>query len=46
MYRHDLQSITVDGFGLAHGEQLETLQRFAEEIAPVLRREAASTLWE
>ncbi|MFD7973860.1 LLM class flavin-dependent oxidoreductase [Streptomyces clavifer] len=46
VYRHDLQSITVDGFGLPHGEQLETLQRFAEEIAPVLRREAASTLWE
>lgn len=46
VYRHDLQSITVDGFGLTHGEQLETLQRFAEEIAPVLRREAASTLWE
>ncbi|MFE9726262.1 LLM class flavin-dependent oxidoreductase [Streptomyces sp. NPDC005794] len=46
VYRHDLQSITVDGFGLSHGEQLETLERFAEEIAPVLRREAASTLWE
>ncbi|MER5555568.1 LLM class flavin-dependent oxidoreductase [Streptomyces sp. NPDC002793] len=46
VYRHDLQSITVDGFGLSLGEQLETLQRFAEEIAPVLRREAATTLWE
>lgn len=46
VYRHDLQSITVDGFGLSHGEQLETLQRFAEEVAPVLRREAPSTLWE
>ncbi|GAA1362986.1 LLM class flavin-dependent oxidoreductase [Streptomyces beijiangensis] len=45
VYRHDLQSITVDGFGLAHGEQLETLQRFAEEIAPVVRSEAPSTLW-
>ncbi|MFF4245093.1 LLM class flavin-dependent oxidoreductase [Streptomyces sp. NPDC001822] len=44
-YRHDLQSVTVDGFGLALGEQLETLQRFAEEIAPVVRREAPSTLW-
>ncbi|MFG2588646.1 LLM class flavin-dependent oxidoreductase [Streptomyces sp. NBC_01166] len=46
VYGHDLQSITVDGFGLSHGEQLETLQRFAEEIAPVVRREAPSTLWE
>ncbi|MEV0092994.1 LLM class flavin-dependent oxidoreductase [Streptomyces sp. NPDC050738] len=46
VYRHDLQSITVDGFGLPHGEQLETLQRFAEEIAPVVRREAPSTLWD
>ncbi|WP_329114761.1 LLM class flavin-dependent oxidoreductase [Streptomyces sp. NBC_01465] len=46
VYRHDLQSVTVDGFGLAQGEQLETLQRFAEEIAPVIRREAPSTLWD
>lgn len=46
VYRHDLQSITVDGFGLPLGEQLETLQRFAEEIAPVLRREVPSPLWE
>ncbi|MFD9905306.1 LLM class flavin-dependent oxidoreductase [Streptomyces sp. NPDC059063] len=46
VYRHDLQSITVDGFGLPRGEQVETLQRFAEEIAPVVRREAPSTLWE
>jgi alkanesulfonate monooxygenase SsuD/methylene tetrahydromethanopterin reductase-like flavin-dependent oxidoreductase (luciferase family) len=46
VYRHDLQSITVDGYGLPYGEQLETLQRFAEEIAPVVRREAPSTLWE
>ncbi|MFD5872386.1 LLM class flavin-dependent oxidoreductase [Streptomyces sp. NPDC060322] len=45
-YRHDLQSVTVDGFGLPHEEQLETLQRFAEEIAPVVRREAPSTLWD
>ncbi|MFF2924012.1 LLM class flavin-dependent oxidoreductase [Streptomyces celluloflavus] len=46
VYGHDLQSVTVDGFGLGHAEQLETLQRFAEEIAPVVRREAPSTLWE
>ncbi|MEU5683154.1 LLM class flavin-dependent oxidoreductase [Streptomyces venezuelae] len=46
VYGHDLQSITVDGFGLARGEQIETLQRFAEEIAPVVRRAAPSTLWD
>ncbi|MGA4842981.1 LLM class flavin-dependent oxidoreductase [Streptomyces sp. G45] len=46
VYRHDLQSITVDGFGLSRGEQVETLQRFAEEVAPVVRREAPSGLWE
>ncbi|MEU8979681.1 LLM class flavin-dependent oxidoreductase [Streptomyces sp. NPDC048309] len=46
VYRHDLQSITVDAFGQSTGEQIETLQRFSEEIAPVVRREAPSTLWE
>ncbi|OON82282.1 LLM class flavin-dependent oxidoreductase [Streptomyces tsukubensis] len=46
LYGHDLQSVTVDGFGLGRGEQIETLQRFAEEIAPVVRREAPSSLWE
>ncbi|MCX5413680.1 LLM class flavin-dependent oxidoreductase [Streptomyces sp. NBC_00059] len=46
VYGHDLQSVTVDGFGLSQGEQLETLQRFAEEVAPVVRREAPSTLWD
>jgi alkanesulfonate monooxygenase SsuD/methylene tetrahydromethanopterin reductase-like flavin-dependent oxidoreductase (luciferase family) len=46
VYRHDLQSITVDAFGQSTDEQIETLQRFAEEIAPVVRREAPSTLWE
>jgi alkanesulfonate monooxygenase SsuD/methylene tetrahydromethanopterin reductase-like flavin-dependent oxidoreductase (luciferase family) len=44
-YRHQLQSITVDGFGLSAGEQIDTLQRFAEEVAPVVRRAAPSTLW-
>ncbi|WP_263171668.1 LLM class flavin-dependent oxidoreductase [Streptomyces sp. SCSIO ZS0520] len=46
LYGHDLQSVTVDGFGLGGPEQRETLRRFAEEIAPVVRREAPSTLWE
>lgn len=45
VYGHDLQSITVDAFGLSLPEQREQLQRFAEEIAPVVRREAPSTLW-
>ncbi|MFF8600401.1 LLM class flavin-dependent oxidoreductase [Streptomyces sp. NPDC015232] len=46
VYGHDLQSITVDAFGQSTAEQIETLERFAEEIAPVVRREAPSTLWE
>ncbi|MEU7027485.1 LLM class flavin-dependent oxidoreductase [Streptomyces sp. NPDC046275] len=46
VYGHDLQSITVDAFGQSTEEQIETLERFAEEIAPVVRREAPSTLWE
>ncbi|MER5256506.1 LLM class flavin-dependent oxidoreductase [Streptomyces sp. NPDC002855] len=46
VYGHDLQSITVDGFGLERGEQIETLQRFAEEVAPVVREAAPSTLWD
>ncbi|MHB9849967.1 LLM class flavin-dependent oxidoreductase [Streptomyces krungchingensis] len=46
VHRHDLQSITVDAFGQSTAEQVETLDRFAREIAPVVRREAPSTLWE
>ncbi|MET8505843.1 LLM class flavin-dependent oxidoreductase [Streptomyces sp. NPDC004787] len=46
VYGHDLQSITVDAFGQSTAEQIETLERFAAEIAPVVRREAPSTLWE
>ncbi|MFF3310389.1 LLM class flavin-dependent oxidoreductase [Streptomyces sp. NPDC002952] len=46
VYRHDLQSVTVDAFGQSTAEQTETLQRFQEEIAPVVRREAPSSLWE
>ncbi|UED83158.1 LLM class flavin-dependent oxidoreductase [Streptomyces profundus] len=44
-YRHDLLSLTVDGLGLSRTEQIETLHRFAEEIAPTLRREAPTSLW-
>ncbi|MGW7087883.1 LLM class flavin-dependent oxidoreductase [Streptomyces sp. NPDC054871] len=46
VYGHDLQSVTVDGFGLGRSEQIETLQRFAEEVAPVVRGAAPSTLWD
>ncbi len=45
VYRHDLQSITVDGVGLGQAQQIEALHRFAEEIAPVVRREAPTALW-
>ncbi|MFC7304460.1 LLM class flavin-dependent oxidoreductase [Streptomyces monticola] len=45
-YGHDLQSVTVDGFGLEPAAQREQLQWFAEEIAPVVRRAAPTTLWE
>ncbi|MGW2896885.1 LLM class flavin-dependent oxidoreductase [Streptomyces sp. NPDC001212] len=45
-YRHDLQSITVDTSGLSLPEQIDQLRRFAEEIAPVVRREAPTTLWQ
>ncbi|MFT2014427.1 LLM class flavin-dependent oxidoreductase [Streptomyces sp. 796.1] len=45
-YRHDLQSITVDGSGLGLPAQIEQLQRFAEEVAPAVRRAAPTTLWQ
>ncbi|MFJ4922765.1 LLM class flavin-dependent oxidoreductase [Streptomyces sp. NPDC088725] len=45
VYQHDLQSVTVDGLGLSLSAQREQLQRFAEEIAPVIRREAPTALW-
>ncbi|RBM07357.1 hypothetical protein DEH69_25275 [Streptomyces sp. PT12] len=44
-YRHDLRSVTVDAFGLGVAEQIEQLQRFADEVAPVVRREAPTRLW-
>lgn len=45
-YRHDLQSVTVDGSGLSLPRQIDQLRRFAEEIAPVVRAEAPTTLWQ
>ncbi|MFD8182215.1 LLM class flavin-dependent oxidoreductase, partial [Streptomyces sp. NPDC059710] len=32
--------------GLSLPEQIDQLRRFAEEIAPVVRREAPTTLWQ
>lgn len=36
----------LGAFGLDRAEQIETLQRFAEEIAPIVRKEASTTLWD
>ncbi|MBM7566390.1 hypothetical protein JOC55_003341 [Paenibacillus sacheonensis] len=36
-------SISVDG--LSDSEQREQLERFAEEVAPILRREVPSSVW-
>lgn len=41
---HDLQSISLPTT-LPIEQQVELLERFAAEVAPVLRREFASTLW-
>ncbi|MWV44512.1 LLM class flavin-dependent oxidoreductase [Paenibacillus sp. HJL G12] len=43
-FGHQVLSISVDG--LTESEQEEQLQRFAEEVLPVLRREIPSTVWE
>jgi len=43
-YGHQVLSISVDG--LSHSEQLEQLERFAGEVAPVLRRELPSSVWD
>ncbi|MNW57492.1 hypothetical protein D3C74_353030 [compost metagenome] len=42
-YGHQVLSISVDG--LTHSEQLEQVERFAKEVAPVLRRELPSSVW-
>ncbi|MBU5355096.1 LLM class flavin-dependent oxidoreductase [Paenibacillus barcinonensis] len=42
-YGHQVLSISVDG--LTHSEQLEQVERFATEVAPVLRRELPSSVW-
>ncbi|MBD3921566.1 LLM class flavin-dependent oxidoreductase [Paenibacillus sp. PR3] len=43
-FGHQVLSLSVDG--LTEVEQREQMQRFAEDIAPVLRREVPSTVWE
>ncbi|WP_136603725.1 LLM class flavin-dependent oxidoreductase [Paenibacillus dokdonensis] len=43
-FGHQVLSISVDG--LTETEQQEQLQRFAEELLPVLKREIPSKVWE
>lgn len=43
-FGHQALSISVDG--LTETEQLEQLERFATEVAPVLKKEIPSTIWE
>ncbi|MCR8634675.1 LLM class flavin-dependent oxidoreductase [Paenibacillus radicis (ex Xue et al. 2023)] len=43
-YGHQVLSISVDG--LTESEQLEQVERFASEVAPVLRRFIPSTVWD
>lgn len=43
-YGHQVLSISVDG--LTEAEQREQMERFAADVAPVLRREIPSTVWE
>ncbi|MEH7376636.1 LLM class flavin-dependent oxidoreductase [Neobacillus drentensis] len=43
-YGNQVLSISVDG--LTESEQQEQLHRFATDVAPVLRREKPSTVWE
>lgn len=42
-YRHQVLAISVDG--LTEAEQREQIERFARDVAPILRREAPSTVW-
>ena len=43
-YGNEVLSISVDG--LSEAEQREQLERFASDIAPVLRKEIPSSVWE
>jgi alkanesulfonate monooxygenase SsuD/methylene tetrahydromethanopterin reductase-like flavin-dependent oxidoreductase (luciferase family) len=44
VFGHQVQSIGVEG--LSKEEQIEQLERFANDVMPVLRREIPSTVWE
>jgi alkanesulfonate monooxygenase SsuD/methylene tetrahydromethanopterin reductase-like flavin-dependent oxidoreductase (luciferase family) len=43
-YRHDVQSVSVNPT-LPYTQQQEVLTRFAQEVAPIVRREVTTTLW-
>lgn len=43
-FGHQVLSLSVDG--LSEAEQREQMERFAADIAPVLRREVPSSVWE
>lgn len=43
-YRHDVQSVSINP-NLPYERQQEVLQRFAEEVIPLVRRETTTTLW-
>ncbi|AEA24580.1 Luciferase-like, subgroup [Pseudonocardia dioxanivorans CB1190] len=43
-FRHDVQSVSVNPT-LPYVQQQEVLTRFAEEVAPLVRREVTTTLW-
>ncbi|WP_411350032.1 LLM class flavin-dependent oxidoreductase [Paenibacillus sp. WLX2291] len=43
-FGHQVLGLSVDG--LTESEQHEQLERFATEVAPVLRREIPSTIWQ
>lgn len=45
LYRHDLQSISLPTT-LPFEQQLEILERFAQEVIPAVRAAAPTTLWE
>jgi hypothetical protein len=42
-FGHQVLAISVDG--LTESEQAEQIERFAAEVAPVLRRDIPSSVW-
>lgn len=43
-YRHDVQSVSINPV-LPYTQQQEVLQRFAQEVIPLVQREVTTTLW-